>query len=70
NSVMLINAAVVGFILSVIVPMLQKTMGNPLDILTACLMLLSLKLKISIFISIPVLIFSSIMLKHIFFSYF
>ena len=57
NSVMLINAAVVGFILSVIVPMLQKTMGSPLDILTTCLMLLSLKLKISIFISIPSLLF-------------
>jgi chromate transporter len=57
NSVMLINAAVVGFILSVIVPMLQKTMGNPLDILTTSLMLLSLKLKISIFISIPSLLF-------------
>lgn len=57
NSVMLINAAVVGFILSVILPMLQKTVGNPLDILTACLMLLSLKLKISIFISIPSLLF-------------
>lgn len=57
NSVMLINAAVVGFILSVIIPMLQKIMGSPLDILTTCLMLLSLKLKISIFISIPSLLF-------------
>ena len=57
NSVILINAAVVGFVLSVIIPMLQKSMENPLDIVTTCLMLLSLELKISIFISIPSLLF-------------
>ena len=56
NMVTYINAVVVGFILSIIVPMAEKSLINIQNILYTFLMLLSLKLKISVFISVPAIL--------------
>ena len=56
SSVTLINAAVVGFLLSILVPMAEKSLSNLQDFFTALLMLCSLKLNISIFISVPLIL--------------
>ncbi len=56
NMVSLINAVVVGFILSIIIPMTEKSLLSVQNIFFTCLMLLSLKLKISIFISVPIIL--------------
>ncbi|QQC83784.1 chromate efflux transporter [Acinetobacter bereziniae] len=56
NSVTLINAAVVGFLLSIIVPMAEKNLNHLQDIFSTVLMLCSLKLNISIFISVPIIL--------------
>lgn len=56
NSVTLINAAVVGFLLSIIVPMTEKNLNHLQDIFSTVLMLCSLKLNISIFISVPIIL--------------
>jgi chromate transporter len=56
SSVTLINAAVVGFLLSIIVPMAEKNLNHLQDIFSTVLMLCSLKLNISIFISVPMIL--------------
>ena len=64
NIVSYINAVVVGFILSIIIPMSQRTMGNMIDIITTFLMLLSLYFRVSIFLSVPILLSISLILKN------
>jgi chromate transporter len=53
NSVSLINAAVVGFLLSILLPLAEKTLINLQNFVIVGLMLISLKLNISVFISVP-----------------
>lgn len=57
NMVIYINAVVVGFILYILFPMAEKTLIDISSLVLTIMMLISLKLKVSIFISIPILLF-------------
>ena len=64
SMVLLINAAVIGFLAAIILPMAQKGLRHWQDLLCLSIMLICLRYKISLFISIPLTCMIAFALHH------
>lgn len=64
SMVLLINAAVIGFLAAIILPMAQKGLQHWQDLLCLSIMLICLRYKISLFISIPLTCMIAFALHH------